>query len=69
MGFQEFRGEYLKTTVPENKMNMINTIGNFIDKDNLSFLLRNIKTNQTVKYEQQLLNLLLKVYQKLAVRY
>lgn len=69
MGFQEFRDEYLKTTVPENKMNMINTIGNFIDKDNLSFLLRNIKTNQTVKYEQQLLNLLLKVYQKLAVRY
>jgi uncharacterized protein YcbK (DUF882 family) len=69
MGFQEFRDEYLKTTVPENKMNMINTIGNYIDKDNLSFLLRNIKTNQTVKYEQQLLNLLLKVYQKLAVRY
>jgi len=69
MGFQEFRDEYLKTTVPENKMNMINTIGNFIDKDNLSFLLRNIKTNQMVKYEQQLLNLLLKVYQKLAVRY
>jgi len=37
MGFQEFKVEYLKTTVPENKVNMINSISNLIDKDYLSF--------------------------------
>jgi HEAT repeat protein len=49
MGFQEFRDDYLKTTVPENKMNMINTIGNFIDKDNLSFFASQYKNESDGK--------------------
>ena len=37
MGFQEFKENYLKATVPENKADMINSIGNLINKKNLSF--------------------------------
>ncbi|MHA1242588.1 MAG: HEAT repeat domain-containing protein, partial [Promethearchaeota archaeon] len=37
MGFQEFLEDYLKKTVPENKVAMLNSIGNMIDKKDLSF--------------------------------
>ena len=37
MGFQELKENYLKETVPENKIDMINSFSNLIDKNNLSF--------------------------------
>ncbi len=37
MGFQEFKEDYLKVSVPENKVDMINSIYDLIDKKNLSF--------------------------------
>jgi len=49
MGFQEFKEEYLKITVPENKVDMINSINILIDKDFLSFFTTQYKNESDGK--------------------
>ncbi|MFX0047916.1 MAG: hypothetical protein ACFE8G_07080 [Candidatus Hermodarchaeota archaeon] len=51
MEFQEFKEKYLKETVPENKIEMISSFSNSINKSDLNFLQHSIKMNQMGKYE------------------
>ncbi|GAH17910.1 unnamed protein product [marine sediment metagenome] len=37
MGFQEFKNDYVKAIAPDNKVDMINSINDLIDKKSLSF--------------------------------
>jgi len=54
MGFQEFKENYLKATVPEKKVDLINSIENLINKNNLSFFATHYKNESDGEYEQQL---------------
>jgi len=49
MGFQEFETNYLKATVPEKKVNMINSVSHLIDKSNLSFFATQYKNESDGK--------------------
>ncbi len=38
MGFQQFKEDYIKTTVPESRVEMLKSITNLIDRNKLSFI-------------------------------
>ena len=60
MGFQEFKIDYLKTTIPENKVSKLKTIGSIIDKDSLSFFATQYKNESDGKVRAAIINVVSK---------
>ncbi|GAG77395.1 unnamed protein product, partial [marine sediment metagenome] len=55
MNFQELKDNYLKETVPENKIDMINSFSNLIDKNNLSFFATQYKNESDGKVRAKII--------------
>ncbi len=58
MEFQELKDKYLKETVPENKVDMINSFGNLIDKINLSFFALQYKNESDGKVRAKIIEVI-----------
>ncbi len=58
MEFQELKQNYLKETVPENKIDMINSFGNLIDKNNLSFFATQYKNESDGKVRAKIIEVI-----------
>lgn len=55
MEFQELKDNYLKESVPENKIDMINSFSNLINKNNLSFFTTQYKNEPDGKVRAKLI--------------
>jgi len=58
MDFQEFKANYLKETVPENKIDKINSIANLIDENNLSFFATQYKSESDGKLRATIIDVI-----------
>jgi len=58
MGFQEFKNDYVKAIAPDNKVDMINSISNFIDKNNLSFFATQYKNESDGKVRAMIIEVI-----------
>ncbi|NVM17078.1 MAG: HEAT repeat domain-containing protein [Candidatus Lokiarchaeota archaeon] len=58
MEFQELKDKYLKETVPENKVDMINSFGNLIDKIDLSFFALQYKNESDGKVRAKIIEVI-----------
>jgi HEAT repeat protein len=58
MDFQRLKENYLKETVPENKIDMLNSFGNLIDKNTLSFFATQYKIESDGKVRAKIIEII-----------